>query len=51
MPTHSPPICRVKVAAEFKEERKKIAARREEDLKRAEDSYRKAFAAAEGRTR
>ena len=39
--------CRVKVAAEFKEERKKIAARREEDLKRAEDGYRKAFAAAE----
>ena len=39
--------CRVKVAAEFKEERKKIAARREEDLKRAEDSYRRAFASAE----
>ena len=39
--------CRVKITAEFKEERKKIAARREEDLKRAEDSYRKAFAAAE----
>jgi DNA segregation ATPase FtsK/SpoIIIE, S-DNA-T family len=39
--------CRVKVAAEFKEERKKIAARREEELKRAEDIYRKAFAAAE----
>ena len=41
--------CRVKVAAEFKEERKKIAARRDEDLKRAEDNYRKAFAAAESR--
>ena len=40
-------FCRVKVAAEFKEERKKIVARREEDLKRAEDNYRKAFAAAE----
>ncbi len=39
--------CRVKIAAEFKEERKKIVVRREEDLKRAEDGYRKAFAAAE----
>ena len=39
--------CRVKVAAEFKEERKRIAARRDEELKRAEDNYRKAFAAAE----
>ena len=39
--------CRVKVAAEFKEERKRIAARRDEDLKRVEDNYRKAFAAAE----
>ncbi len=40
-------FCRVKVAAGFKEERKRIAARRDEDLKRAEDNYRKAFAAAE----
>ncbi len=41
--------CRVKVASEFKEERKKIVVRRDEDLKRAEDNYRKAFAAAESR--
>ena len=39
--------CRVKVAAELKEERKKIAAKREEDLMRAENNYRKTFAAAE----
>ena len=42
-------FCRVKVAAEFKEERKKIAARRDEDLKRVEDHYKKTFAAAESR--
>ena len=41
--------CRVKVAAELKEERKRIAARREEDLKQVEINFRKAFAAAEAR--
>ena len=41
-------FCRVKINNELREERKKIALRREEDLKRAEDNYRKAFAAAEG---
>ena len=42
-------FCRVKVAAEFKEERKRIAARREEDLKQAEINFHRAFAAAEAR--
>ena len=41
--------CRVKIAAEFKEERKRIAARREEDLKQVEMNFHKAFAAAESR--
>jgi DNA segregation ATPase FtsK/SpoIIIE, S-DNA-T family len=39
--------CRSGIDAVFKEERKKIAARREEDLKRVEETYRKAFATAE----
>ncbi len=39
--------CRGLVDAAFKEERKRVAARRDEDLKRAEENYRKAFAAAE----
>ena len=40
-------FCRVKAAAEFKEERKKIAGRRDEDLRNVELAFRKAFAAAE----
>ncbi len=39
--------CRGLVDAAFKEERKRIAARRDDELKRAEENYRKAFAAAE----
>ena len=39
--------CRGLVDAGFKEERKQIAARRDDELKRVEDNYRKAFAAAE----
>ena len=39
--------CRGLVDAAFKEERKKIAARRDDELKRIEETYRKAFAAAE----
>ncbi len=39
--------CRVLVDAAFKEERKRVAARRDDELKRAEEKYRKAFAAAE----
>jgi DNA segregation ATPase FtsK/SpoIIIE, S-DNA-T family len=41
--------CRVKIAAEFKEERKRIAAQREEDLRQVELNFRKAFATAESR--
>ena len=41
--------CRVKVAAEFKEERKRIATRREEDLKQVDINFHRAFAAAEAR--
>ena len=43
--------CRGLVDAAFKEERKRIAARRDDDLKRAEENYRKAFAAAEAQPR
>src|SRR5262249_23354471 len=39
--------CRVKIANEFKEEKKKIVNRRDNDLKRAEEAYRKAFSDAE----
>ncbi len=39
--------CRGLVDAAFKDERKKIAARRDDELKRVEENYRKAFAAAE----
>ena len=39
--------CRGLVDAAFKEERKRIAIRREDELKQAEDKYRKAFASAE----
>ena len=39
--------CRGLVDAAFKEERKKIAARREDELKRVDDNYRKAFVVAE----
>ena len=39
--------CRGLVDARLKEERKRIAARRDDELKRAEENYRKAFAAAE----
>ena len=40
-------FCRVQIAAQLKEERKRIAARRDEDLKRVEENYRRAFAMAE----
>ncbi len=40
-------FCRVQVAAQLKEERKRIVARRDDDLKRVEETYRRAFASAE----
>jgi S-DNA-T family DNA segregation ATPase FtsK/SpoIIIE len=39
--------CRTLVDSAFKEERKKIAIRRDDDLKRCEEKYRKTFTAAE----
>ena len=43
--------CRGLVDAAFKEERKKIAARRDEELKRVDENYKKAFAVGRGHAR